>query len=106
MATDKTIIHSVYFWLDEKLTEQEIENFTEYFETLGKIPTIKSFKYGKPAPTTPRPVVDNSFTYNLIVSFANMEDLKVYETHPIHLEAIEKYKHNWVKVTVHDTLVS
>lgn len=62
-------------------------------------------KYGKPAPANPRDVVDNSFSYNLIVSFANMDDLNNYEVHPDHLAAIDKYKDKWTKVEVRDTML-
>ncbi|TJZ59776.1 Dabb family protein [Sphingobacterium olei] len=103
--TPGTIVHTVFFWLQEDLGEKEIQNFTGFFEALRKIPTIQSLHYGKPAPTTPREVVDNSFSYNLIVTFANIDDINVYETHPIHLQAIEKYSHLWTKVRVSDTIL-
>jgi len=100
-----TIVHTVFFWLKEGLTEEEIQNFTEFFDELRKVPTVQSLHYGKPAPTTAREVVDNSFSYNLIVTFANMEDINVYETHPFHLKAIEKYSHLWTNVKVSDTIL-
>lgn len=99
------VIHSVYFWLREDLNESEKDNFVEFFEELKSIEAIQTLKYGKPAPANPRPVVDNSFSYNLIVSFANMEDLNIYEDHPVHLAAIEKFKNFWVKVEVRDTML-
>ncbi|MBE8722914.1 Dabb family protein [Sphingobacterium pedocola] len=111
IATEKkdsipgTIVHTVFFWLKEGLAEQDIQNFTGFFEELRKVPTVQSLHYGKPALTTPREVVDNSFSYNLIVTFANIDDINVYETHPFHLKAIEKYSHLWTKVKVSDTML-
>lgn len=99
------IIHSVYFWLKEGLSQEEVANFVNFFEDLRPITEIQTLKYGTPAPVNPRPVVDNSFTYNLIVSFANMEDINIYENHPIHLKAIEKYEQFWTKVEVRDTML-
>lgn len=97
------IIHSVYFWLKEDITDQEKINFINFFEALRGIESIQTLKFGQPAPANPRPVVDNSFSYNLIVTFENIDNLNIYETHPIHLAAIEKYKQYWTKVLVHDT---
>src|SRR5690606_18256534 len=85
---------------------QEIKDFTNFFEDIRKVPTIKSLHYGAPAPSNDRDVVDNSFTYNLLVYFKNMDDLNVYETHPIHLAAIEKYSKNWTKVVVYDSVLT
>src|SRR5690606_24904774 len=101
----ETIVHYVLFWLKEGLSKKEVQDFTGFFEELKKIPTIKSLHYGPAVQTTPRPVVDNSFSYNLIVHFESMEDINVYETHPIHLAAIERYSKNWTKVVVHDSIV-
>ncbi len=97
------IAHYVLFWLKENLSEKEKNDFIQFFETLKKVPSIKSLQYGPPADTNKRDVVDNSFTYNLFVLFENMDDLNIYETHPIHLDAIEKYSKYWDRVIVHDS---
>ena len=101
----EVIAHYVLFWLREDITEQEKADFTNFFEELRKVPNIKSLHYGGPANTTQRDVVDNSFTYNLLVYFDKMEHLDVYETHPIQLDAIEKYSKYWTKVAVHDSIL-
>lgn len=101
----EVIAHSVLFWLKEGLSDQEKKDFTQFFEELRKVPTIKSLQYGPPANTTKRDVVDNSFSYNLLVYFNNMEDLNVYETHPFHLNAIDKFSQYWDKVVVHDSIL-
>ncbi|MBD1421066.1 Dabb family protein [Sphingobacterium chuzhouense] len=101
-----TILHSVYFWLKDGLSEDEEKDFLNFFEELRKVPGVQSLDYGKPAPTNPRPVVDNSFQYNLLVTFLNMDDINTYETHPIHTAASEKYSKYWVKVEVRDTIIA
>jgi hypothetical protein len=101
-----SIAHYVLFWLKETLSENEKKDFTKFFEELKKVPTIKSLHYGSPANTNQRDVVDNSFSYNLLVYFENMDDLNVYETHPIHLNAVEKYSKYWEKVVVHDSILN
>jgi len=99
------ITHYVLFWLKKELTESQIKEFSAFFEMLKTIPVVKSLSYGRPANTSKRDVVDNSFTYNLIATFKNLKDISIYETHPIHLEAIKKYSHLWEKVVVHDSTV-
>ncbi|RZK37355.1 MAG: Dabb family protein [Pedobacter sp.] len=99
------ITHYVLFWLKKELSAKEVKDFTGFFNKLKTIPEVKTLRYGRPAPTNTRNVVDNSFTYNLIVTFKNLKDIDVYETHPIHLEAIQSYGHLWDKVVVHDSQV-
>ncbi len=103
MENNEVIAHYVLFWLKDDLSEQEVNDFVAFFEKLKEIPEIKSLHYGRPAATHPREVVDNSFSFNLLVYFDSMDDLNVYETHPVHLEAIEKYSKYWNKVVVHDS---
>lgn len=104
-GSQEQIAHYVLFWLNPDLSEAEIADFAEFFEELKAIPGIKSLHYGRPAPTNPREVVENSFTYNLLVYFNSMEEVDVYETHPIHLAAIEKYSKYWNRVVVHDSVL-
>lgn len=99
------VLHSVYFWLKEDISEEEEEDFLNFFEALREVPGVQTLHYGKPAPTTPRPVVDNSFQYNLVVTFSSMEDIETYETHPDHIAAAERYSKYWVKVEVRDTII-
>ena len=105
MANQEQITHYVLFWLNDDLSEAEIAGFAGFFEELKRIPEVKSLQYGRPAPTNPRDVVDNSFTYNLLVRFDSMEAINIYETHPIHLAAVEKYSKYWNRVVVHDSVL-
>lgn len=102
---DGVIVHNVYFWLKEGITEEERKDFLKFFEVLKKLPGIQTFQVGTPAKTNPRPVVDNSFSYNIIVTFKNLEDIGLYENHPDHLAGADKYKKYWTKVEVKDTSI-
>lgn len=99
------VVHYVLFWLREDLSEKEVKDFAGFFEELKKVPSIHALHYGPAAQTHQRDVVDNSFSYNLLVTFKSMDDIDTYENHPIHLAAIEKYSKNWTKVVVHDSLL-
>lgn len=105
MDNNEVIAHYVLFWLNDGLSEQDINDFANFFEELKSIPEIKSLHYGRAAATHARDVVDNSFTYNLLVFFDSMDKINAYETHPTHLAAIDKYSKFWNKVVVHDSVV-
>lgn len=99
------IVHSVYFWLKEGITEEEEEDFLQFFEALRQVPGVRSLHTGKPAATTPRDVVDNSFSYLLLVTFDDLEQINLYENHPDHLAAAETYSKYWTRVQVRDVVL-
>ncbi len=101
-----TIIHVVYFWLKEGITEEEEKDFLRYFEILETIPQVQTLNFGKPADTTKRDVVDHSYAYNLICTFKNLEDITIYENHPTHVAGAKKFSKYWTRVAVKDTLIS
>ncbi len=103
---DGLIFHSVYFWLQEGLSLEEEQDFLKFFDVLKGIPEVEQLRIGKPAPTNPREVVDNSFSYHLIVTFKSMDDINIYETHPDHTAAVQRYKKYWTRVEVRDTVIS
>lgn len=49
-------------------------------------------------------IVNDSFTYNLILSFASAEDQKAYQNEAVHNVFIEESSHLWEKVIVYDAL--
>ena len=51
---------------------------------------------------TPREVVDNSYHIGLLVMFADSAAHDVYQTHPLHLQFIERNKANWQRVQIYD----
>ncbi|MDR2281760.1 MAG: Dabb family protein [Sphingobacterium sp.] len=99
------IIHSVYFWLKADLSEVEERDFLKYFDILRKIPGVQSLNYGKPAATTPRDVVDHSYSYNLILTFSDLSAITAYETHPTHVQGASEFSKYWLRVEVKDTLI-
>ncbi|WP_442588975.1 Dabb family protein [Pedobacter sp. AW31-3R] len=98
--------HYLLFWLKKDLSEKEVEDFTGFFKILSTLPYVKSIQYGKPANSSPRKVVDNSFTYNLVIQFGSLEDLEAYGKLPVHLAAIKKYSVYWDRMIVHDSILS
>lgn len=99
---DITFIHTVFFWMNDTVTDAERAEFEKGLKKLGTVPEIRKYFYGRPAGTV-RDVVDNSWDYSWIVHFSSAEDQNTYQTHPIHLEFVEKYQHLWKEVKVYDT---
>lgn len=97
--------HYLLFWLKPELTEKQVADFAQFFEELRKLPYLKSLHYGKAAKSSPRKVLDNSFTYNVVMTFDSLEDLETYGKLPKHLETVKKYSVFWDKMQVHDSVL-
>ncbi|MCV9927511.1 Dabb family protein [Flavobacterium sp. LS1R49] len=101
----KTVyFHYLLFWLKPELTAAEVKDFQNFFEGLKKLPYAKNVRYGGPANSTPRPVMDNSFTYNASMEFDSLEDLETYGKLDAHLALVSKYKPFFYKMMVHDSI--
>lgn len=100
------IFHSVYFWLKDGIQEKEEKDFLNFFEILKKVPGVESCHIGKPAGTNARDVVDNSFSYHVMLTFSSLEAITKYENHPDHLAGIDQYSKYWKQVEVRDTVLS
>jgi len=96
--------HYLVFWLKPDLTDKQVTEFTSFFEGLKKLPYQKNLRYGKPAASTPRAVLDQTYTYNASMEFDSLEDLEAYGQLPEHLELVAKYKKFFTKMLVHDTV--
>jgi len=97
-------VHTVFFWFEKGVTEEQRAGFLEGLRWLAEVPTVRAFHMGLPA-GTPREVVDNSYDYALILHFADKEGQDVYQQHPIHLAFVENHQAVWSRVQVYDTLV-
>jgi len=95
-------IHHVFFWLKEPANAEHRDLFLKEVKKLGGIPTVKQFAAGTPV-GTPRDVVDNSWTFDLLVTFEDKAGWQVYNDHQIHLDFIKDAGHVWEKVLVYDS---
>jgi len=101
---DPNFAHVVYFWFhdpdnieDRALFEKGLQKFLEQSEY------TKTNFVGIP-PKAVRDVVDDSYTYNLIVTFESAEAQEKYQNEEVHLQFIEELKHLWKKVIVYDAI--
>ncbi len=94
--------HVVIFWIkpeQPKATENLIAGMHQY---LKGIPGIIQFHVGRMVPS-PRPIVDQSYQVALNVIFADKPAQDAYQTHPLHVEFVEKaFKPNCARVVVYD----
>jgi len=101
---DSNFVHSVYFWLKNPENTEDRKAFETSLSTfLNNSKFAKTNFLGTP-PKAVRDVVDDSFTYNLIVTFASAEAQEGYQNEAAHLKFIEESKHLWTKVIVYDAL--
>lgn len=101
---DKNFSHVVYFWLNNPENEQDRLDFeTSLKKFLNNSMYAQTKFIGVPA-NTPREVVDNSYTYSLILTFPSKEIQEKYQNETAHLAFIEEASHLWEKVKVYDSL--
>lgn len=99
---DSNFAHVVYFWFHDPDNSDDRIFFEDALKSfLGNSKYAKTNFIGTP-PEAVRDVVDDSFTYNLILTFGSAQDQASYQVEEAHLEFIEACKHLWRKVIVYD----
>lgn len=96
------LVHSVFFWLREDLTDEERAAFRKGVDTLKDIDSAEAVYVGTPAGTAERPVVDNTYDVGLTVVAKDVAAHDVYQEHPIHQAFVNEFKSYWTKVTIYD----
>jgi len=97
------MIHTVFFWLKDGLSDEQVGHFETELAKLLQIETVGSGAVGKPAKTEARPVTDHSFSYHLSITFASIEDHNAYQVHPEHDVFVDACKDLWDRVVVYDS---
>ena len=96
-------MHHVFFWLKEADDEKIKSDFRDALHKLASIETIRYKHIGTPAPTN-REIIDNTYTFSLLVIFDDEKGHDIYQQHPIHDEFREKYADWWSRVQIYDTV--
>lgn len=97
------LAHIVFFTLAESgeaNCKQLIEGCKRY---LDKHEGLDYFGVGVNAPEYDRDVNDRDYDVALHLIFKTAADQDAYQTHPRHLEFLDKFKHLWKRVRVFDT---
>lgn len=97
-------IHMVFFWLHEPDNESVRATFEASLRRfLNESRYAGSWHVGTPAGSD-RSVVDSSYTYCLVVTFASREMHDQYQSEPPHLRFISESGSLWKRVQVYDSL--
>lgn len=101
-AADPGMTHTVYFWLQDSLTQADKDSFVEGVKSLEAAPTVKRLFVGTPAATPSRGVVNNSFDYSLVLWFDDVAGHDAYQVSDIHLKFVADHEAKFKEVRVHD----
>ena len=94
-------VHNVYFWLMDDLEGQALAAFEGGLKALTNDPNVKSAYFGKPAETH-RDVVEDTYTYGLVLVFDDLAAHNQYQAGAAHLKFVEDHASKWERVVVYD----
>ena len=94
-------VHSVYFWLNDDLTDDQRREFRRAVESLLAIDSVECGFVGAPADTD-RPIIDRTYSIALTVVFQDIIGHDAYQIDPAHLAFVESYGTWWRKVLIYD----
>lgn len=95
--------HSVYFWLDESLTDEQRSSFEGGLRALFEIDVVDRGEFGTAATTPERPVTQNTFDYALFLEFDSVEKHNAYQVHPEHKVFVDDFSAWFKEVRIFDT---
>lgn len=95
-------IHSAYFWLTNPESEADRQTFEAGLAELATDPNIAIARWGRPAETTDRDVVEGSYDYGTSFIFETLDAHNRYQTSTIHARFIETCGPLWDQVQVTD----
>lgn len=96
-------VHAVYFWLRADLTAAERDHFIAGLRSLRGIEGVAHGWIGVPAPTD-RSVIERSYSWALVLVFADQRAHDAYQVHPVHDRFREECGRYWTTVRIHDTV--
>lgn len=101
---DPAFTHVVYFWLKNPDSVAERSKFEAAVKQFMEDSRYAKTRFVGVAPKSTRDVVDDSFTYSLILSFESAEAQEKYQAEQAHKVFVETCKELWKKVIVYDSI--
>ena len=96
-------LHTVYFWLKNPAYSSERKRLeTSLKKLINRTRFIKARHLGVPAKTS-RPVIDQSYSYCLSLTFDNKADQDRYQEEDVHLIFIKESEMLWERVLIYDS---
>jgi hypothetical protein len=99
---DIMFVHSVYFWLNRDLSDDQRRQIRHELGLLVGIETVECGFVGAPAETR-APVIDRTWDLALTLVFQNKDGHDAYATHPAHEAFVTRYSSSWQKVLIYDS---
>ena len=96
-------VHSVYFWLRDDLSPADRAKFVDGIRSLTTIPDVQLGVIGTPAGTN-REIIDTTYSYALVVTFADAAGQDAYQVHPVHDAFRENCGGSWKKIVIYDAI--
>jgi hypothetical protein len=85
-------VHTVIFHLKKDAPDGEAQALiADAHELLGKIPSVRGLRIGRPAETGTPDLAKKDFQVGLLVLFDDYAGLKTYLDHPLHLKYVDKH---------------
>jgi len=100
---DHTYAHVVYFWFKNPDSQADRATFEKSLTKFLDNSQYAKTKFIGTPPKAIRDVVDDSFTYSLILSFESAEDQAAYQEEAPHKVFVEECEDLWEKVIVYDS---
>lgn len=95
--------HSVYIWLkNPDSTEDRMAFESSLTRFINSSENIMTKHMGRPA-VTDRDVIDNTYTYSLLLTFKDKAAQDRYQDEPAHKQFIEESSKLWNKILVYDS---
>ncbi|MEX2673733.1 MAG: Dabb family protein [Phycisphaeraceae bacterium] len=98
--------HCVHFWMKPEHQEgAAFEKVLQGIRSLGQSANMESCRVAVPA-GTPRDVVDNSYSAQLLAVFPDAEAHARYQSDDdaVHQAFVANFKHCWTKVLIYDSI--
>jgi hypothetical protein len=99
---DPAFVHSVYIWLKNPDSKEDRAAFESSLKKFLKNSKFAKTNFIGTPPVATREIVDDTFTYSLIVTFASAADQDGYQKEEAHLKFIEESQHLWNKIQIYD----
>ena len=94
-------IHNVFFWLRKDTNQNGMLTFEAGLKSLTNDPSVAQGYFGTPA-ATEREVVDDSYSYGLMLVFPNKSAHDEYQEGAVHKKFLDEHGSKWEKVQVYD----
>ncbi|MCP5325611.1 MAG: Dabb family protein [Oceanospirillaceae bacterium] len=102
LCAAQDINHLILVWQKKDTPAGQTSAFLQATEQLASIEQVKSLII-RTAIESERPVVDDSFDYAVLMTFASQEDMQHYQDHPQHVQFLNDHvKGKMEKIVIYD----